>query len=103
MFYRLNDKYIVAVESSNGNGVGWFSPSLDFLGVEFDDVQKDNDRQKLSFSNGGEISIEVKNGKVKILELINPDKKEIASDKYNCLCQNATTVPFQHSVIPAKI
>ena len=53
-----------AVESKNGNGVMWLSSTGELLAVEFDDVQKDNDCQKLTAPDGTVIELTVKNNKV---------------------------------------
>ena len=74
--YWYNGPYGDAVESINGNGVGWFSPLQDLLGVEFDDVESIKDQQELSFENGVSVKIEVKKNIVKIIELIEPRAKE---------------------------
>ncbi len=74
--YWYDGPYGDAVEAIGGNGVGWFSPLQDLLGVEFDDVNSDNDQQELSFTNGVSVKIEVKDKKVKILEVVDPRAKE---------------------------
>ena len=74
--YWYNGPYGDAIESMDGNGVGWFSPLQDLLGVEFDDVKNIKDQQELSFENGISIKIEVNNSIVKIIELIDPRSKE---------------------------
>ncbi len=53
-----------AVEAVGGRGVGWFAPNGELLGVEFDDVATEEDRQKLKFKNGTEVEVAVRRGKV---------------------------------------
>lgn len=64
-----------AIEDKNGIGVGFFSPSKELLGVEFDDVNSKNDHQILEFGRF-KIEINVKSGKVshKLIELDSPKK-----------------------------
>ncbi|MBF0361417.1 MAG: hypothetical protein HQK49_10410 [Oligoflexia bacterium] len=51
-------------KAQKGNGVYWSSPTGELLGVEFDDVNFDEDRQTLVLKGNIHISIEVKNGKI---------------------------------------
>ncbi len=68
-----------AVESKNGVGVGFFSPSGEILAVEFDDVQAKNDHQILEFEHYL-IEVTVKSGKttyfLKRIEAKESDKKK---------------------------
>jgi hypothetical protein len=67
-----------AVEAESGEGVGFFSPSQDLLGVIFDDVDEKNDKQELFFSNGGKVQIQVLDGNVSIVECVKPQRKDSA-------------------------
>lgn len=53
-----------AIESKQGNGVVWLSSNGELLAVEFDDVQKDTDHQKLTAPDGTVIELMIKNNKV---------------------------------------
>ncbi|MBI4403907.1 MAG: hypothetical protein HY537_07095 [Deltaproteobacteria bacterium] len=61
--YWYPGPYGVAVEATRGRGVGWFSPSGELLGVEFDDVDVKADSQTIEFRGGYSVSVRVKNGK----------------------------------------
>jgi hypothetical protein len=67
-----------AVEAPTGEGVGFFSPSQDILGVIFDNVSEQDDEQELFFANGGKIKIKVLSKKVEIIELIKPNRQDTA-------------------------
>ena len=54
-----------AVEATNQLGVGFFSHSLELLGVIFDDVQEEKDHQYLLFPNY-RVEVWTRDGKVKI-------------------------------------
>lgn len=68
--YWYEGPYGDAVEAMNGTGVAWYSPTGELLGVEFDEVKKDGDTQKLILQNGKEVELNVLRGKanVKIVE-----------------------------------
>ncbi|MCP4159026.1 MAG: hypothetical protein GY760_03035 [Deltaproteobacteria bacterium] len=66
-----------AIEANIGDGVGFFSPSQDMLGVIFDDVLID-DEQELFFLNGGKVKIKTSSGKVEIVELVKPQRQDSA-------------------------
>ncbi len=53
-----------AVETKEGNGVGFFAPNGDLLSVIFDDVLATEDHQILEFKKY-KVEISVKNGVVK--------------------------------------
>lgn len=61
--YWFPGPYGVAVEAIKGRGVGWFSPTGELLGVEFDEVKIKEDSQTLEF-RGYSVSVKVRNGKV---------------------------------------
>ncbi len=61
--YFYPGPYGDAIEANSGNGVGWFSPSKELLGVEFDDVSADLDHQTLVFSGGYKVEVHVKYGR----------------------------------------
>jgi len=67
-----------AIEADFGDGVGFFGPSQDFLGVIFDNVSDQNDEQELFFSNGAKIKIRVHLNKIEIIELVKPKKQDSA-------------------------
>lgn len=69
--------YGIAIEAAKGSGVGWFSPSGDILGVEFDDVNLKEDHQTIEFKNGFCASIKVKQGKTTV-NLHRPKRKKAA-------------------------
>lgn len=52
------------IETEEGFGVGFFDTKGEVLSVQFFDVTAKSDQQTLSFENGFEISIKVKNGKI---------------------------------------
>jgi len=56
-----------AVEAIGGSGVGWFTPTGEVLGVEFDDVTFDQDEQSLQFANGIAVRVRVRRGKARVL------------------------------------
>jgi hypothetical protein len=58
-----------AIEAKTGKGVGFFTPRHELLGVEFDDVEFEHDKQELVFSNGWRVTAEVIKGKVKVTAL----------------------------------
>ena len=64
--YWYSGPYGVAIEAIKGSGVGWFSPSGDLLGAEFDDVGVKTDSQAIEFRGGYSVSIRVKNGRVAV-------------------------------------
>lgn len=53
-----------ALEAKKGNGVGFFTPDGDLLGVIFDDVSEEEDHQVLEFKKY-KIEICVKDGVVR--------------------------------------
>ena len=55
-----------AVEAARGSGVGWFTPTGEVLGVEFDDVTFEQDEQCLEFSNGVAVRLRVRRGKARV-------------------------------------
>jgi hypothetical protein len=55
-----------AVEAARGSGVGWFTPTGEVLGVEFDDVLFEQDKQRLEFGNGAVVRVHVRRGKVRV-------------------------------------
>lgn len=55
--------YGSASEATSGNGVAWFAPSGDLLGVEFDHVNVAKDHQVLELANGLRVEIDVIKGK----------------------------------------
>jgi hypothetical protein len=55
-----------AVEATRGSGVGWFTPTHEVLGAEFDDVVYQQDEQSLEFANGVVIRLRVRRGKVRV-------------------------------------
>jgi len=75
--YWYPGPYGVAVEASKGRGVGWFSPSGELLGVEFDDVEVTADNQIIEFKVGYSVSIKTKKGKVSV-GLHRPKRKKAA-------------------------
>ena len=52
-----------AVEANNEDGVGFFGPSRELLGVIFDDVEEGNDHQVLEFDRY-RVEVFVRKGKV---------------------------------------
>ena len=69
-----------AVECKNGKGVVWLSSTGELLAVEFDDVQKDNDCQKLTAPDGTVIELTVKNNKVNF-EIFKKQSNKLSSDR----------------------
>lgn len=68
-----------AVEANNEDGVGFFSPTGELLGVIFDDVSEKKDRQVLKFDRY-QVAISVSQGKVShSLSVLNPRKKPTRS------------------------
>lgn len=55
-----------AIECKKGNGVAWLSPTGEPLGVEYDDVNVDNDHQALILPDDTKIEVFVKRGKVRV-------------------------------------
>jgi hypothetical protein len=55
-----------AEEAARGSGVGWFTPTGEVLGVEFDDVLCKQDKQRLEFGNGVVVRVHVQRGKVRV-------------------------------------
>jgi hypothetical protein len=55
-----------AVEASRGSGVGWFTPTGEVLGAEFDDVTYEQDEQCLGFANGVVVRLHVRRGKARV-------------------------------------
>jgi hypothetical protein len=55
-----------AVEAARGSGVGWFTPTGEVLGVEFDDVAYERDEQRLEFVNGLAVRLHVRRGKARV-------------------------------------
>ena len=64
--YWYPGPYGDAVEAKHGSGVGWFAPNGELLGVEFDDVAVQRDRQALTFATGERIALAVERGKVSV-------------------------------------
>jgi hypothetical protein len=64
--YWHPDPYGDAVEAARGSGVGWFTPTGEVLGVEFDDVTSAQDEQCLEFANGIVVRLRVQRGKVRV-------------------------------------
>lgn len=63
-----------AVESKNGDGVGFFSATGELLGVSFDEVSEKKDRQELIFDRY-RIEATVQKGKVTYsVEVLEPKK-----------------------------
>jgi len=62
-----------AIEANNGNGVGFFSPEGELLGVIFDDVNENNDNQMLEFDN---YRVEVKTKNKKVIHSVSCLKKK---------------------------
>lgn len=75
--YWYPGPYGIAIEAIKGAGVGWFSPSEEILGVEFDDVAIKNDSQTIEFRNGYSVTIVVKNSKV-VVTTHRPKRKKAA-------------------------
>ena len=75
--YWYPGPYGVAIEAIKGRGVGWFSPSGDLLGTEFDDVDVKADTQTIEFRGGYSVSVRVKTGKVAV-QLHRPKHKKAA-------------------------
>lgn len=75
--YWYPGPYGVAVEANKGRGVGWFSPSGDLLGAEFDDVNAKADSQTIEFRGGYSVSIRVTNRRVTV-QLRRPKHKRAA-------------------------
>lgn len=69
--------YGIAIEAVKGSGVGWFAPSGDILGVEFDDAAVKEDGQTIEFKNGFCVTIKVKQGKTTVT-LQRPKRKTAA-------------------------
>jgi hypothetical protein len=55
-----------AEEAKTGDGVFWFSPSGDLLGVEFDDVVTKKDQQTLVSASGIAVTVKVVSEKATI-------------------------------------
>ena len=64
--YWYPGPYGDAVEAIRGSGVGWFTPTGEALGVEFDDVSFDQDEQSLQFANGIVVRVRVRRGKARV-------------------------------------
>ena len=64
--YWYPGPYGNAIECKEGKGVVWLSPTGDILGVEFDDVNKDNDHQILKTPDGTNLEVFVSSSKVRI-------------------------------------
>ena len=62
--YWYGGPYGDAMECSEGAGVCWLSPTGELLGVEFDDVAKDGDKQEMVTPNGYVVAVRTKKGKV---------------------------------------
>ena len=70
-----------AVEANNVDGVGFFGPTGELLGVIFDDVKEKKDRQKLEFDRY-RVEIEINNGNVShALTPLDSPKKIVRSSK----------------------
>ena len=54
------------LEASRGSGVGWFTPTGEVLGVEFDDVAYEQDEQYLEFANGVVVRLHLRRGKTRV-------------------------------------
>ena len=65
--YWYPGPYGDAVEAIRGSGVGWFTPTGEVLGVEFDDVTFEQDEQSLQFANGIVVRVRVRRGKARVL------------------------------------
>ena len=65
--YWYPGPYGDAVEAIRGSGVGWFTPTGEVLGVEFDDVTFDQDEQSLQFANGIAVRVRIRRGKARVL------------------------------------
>jgi hypothetical protein len=76
--YWYPGPYGDAVECQKGSGVCWLSPTGDLLGVEFDDVDRDGDKQELHLPNDCVVSVKTKSGKVQF-SLTQPKSKKHAS------------------------
>ena len=63
-FYWSGGPYGDALESKEGNGVIWLSGNGELLGVEFDDVNKENDHQRISIPGGNSMEVDVKGGTI---------------------------------------
>lgn len=70
--YWYEGPYGDAVEAINGTGVAWYSPTGELLGVEFDDVKKDEDTQKLNLQNGKQVELIVLKGKANVKIVTKP-------------------------------
>ena len=79
-----------AVESKQGNGVVWLSSIGELLAVEFDDVQKDNDYQKLTAPDGTVIELTVKKSKVSY-EVIRKPTNVLSSNRRNKILKEKIT------------
>jgi len=55
-----------AIEAARGSGVGWFTPTREVLGAEFDDVVYERDEQSLEFANGVVVRLHVSHGKARV-------------------------------------
>ena len=84
--YWYDGPYGDAVESAEGSGVAWYSPTGELLGVEFDDVNKENDIQKITLQNGEQIEVQVVKGKtlIKFLPKTMRDDFRYRRKKRNC-------------------
>ena len=64
--YWYPGPYGDAVEAIKGNGVGWFAPNGELLGVEFDDVRAARDHELLEFKSGISVEVFIKKSKVRV-------------------------------------
>jgi hypothetical protein len=61
--YWFGGPYGDAIEADEGAGVGWFSPTGDVLGVEFDNIEFNKDHQTLKFGTHCSVTVSMKNGR----------------------------------------
>ena len=64
--YWYPGPYGDAVEAVCGSGVGWFTPTGELLGSEFDDVTYARDDQSLEFANGVVVRLRMRRGKARV-------------------------------------
>ena len=67
-----------AIEADYGNGVGWFSPTGELLGAEFDNVAYEEDQQTLKFTNRCIVTVQTKHGRTAISHTATRKKRTAA-------------------------
>jgi hypothetical protein len=64
--YWHQGPYGDAIESKEGNGVYFASPTGELLGLQFDDVNEKKDQQSMTTKLGARVRVTVKSGKITV-------------------------------------